>query len=374
MKVFHCDHCNQPVFFENTTCLACGHVLAYLPDLREIGSLERDGDRWTSPLPSAAGRSYRLCRNYTEADVCNWAITDDDDAEALCQACRLTRVIPDLSLAGRKEDWYRIEVAKRRLVYSLTGLGLPVVDRSRDPDGGLAFEFLADTINGIGGSHTPVLTGHENGVIRINIAEADDAERERRRHALGEPYRTLLGHLRHESGHYYWTHLVQNTNRLDAFRELFGDERQDYAGALDTYYQQGPRLDWQKHFISAYSTAHAWEDWAETWAHYLHIVDTLETASACGLALKPARRDEPSFSSVPAPEHGRGAFDRMITSWFPVTYILNSLNRGMGLSDGYPFVLSPDAIDKLRFVHDVVAPEPATAAPAPATPGPSAVS
>ncbi len=349
MKVFHCDHCGQLVFFENTACVSCGNRLAYLPDLAFVGSLDAtDGDRWRSPLPAAADRTYRLCANYTNESVCNWAVAGDDD-HSLCHSCRLTRIIPDLSQPGHREAWYRLELAKRRLVYSLLTLGLPVLNRLDDPERGLAFEFKADAPAGA----APVLTGHAGGVITINVAEADDAERERRKRALHEPYRTLLGHVRHESGHYYWDRLVAGSPRLDAFRTLFGDERADYAQALQQHYERGAPADWQQRLISAYASAHPWEDWAETWAHYLHMVDTLETAAACGLSLKPLRPDEPSLAAR-APIGIDTPFDVLIDNWFPLTYALNNLNRGLGLPDGYPFVLSQPAITKLRFVHETV--------------------
>jgi hypothetical protein len=353
MKVFHCDHCDQPVFFENTACVSCGHLLAFLPDRADMTSLERAGDYWRSPHPEVAGRRYRLCRNYTASNICNWTIGEAEGTEELCAACRLTRIIPDLSIAGRHEMWYRLEVAKRRLIYGLNQLRLPLVSKAVDPQDGVTFEFLADSE---GGDQTRVLTGHQDGVIQINVLEADDAEREKRRTSLGEPYRTLLGHFRHEIGHYYWNRLVSRTAHLSAFRTIFGDERQDYAQALHAHYGRGAPPDWQQRFVTAYSSAHPWEDWAETFAHYLHVVDTLETAAACGLSLRPTRPAEPSIASVPAPTAGSATtFDRLIESWFPVTYILNNLNRGMGLPDGYPFVLSNAAIAKLRFVHDIIA-------------------
>jgi hypothetical protein len=355
MKIFHCDHCDHLVFFENTHCVNCGHVLAFLPDLEEIGSLEpteKTGE-WSSPIVGAEGHRYRLCQNYTDAQVCNWAIAADDP-HPFCHSCRLTLVVPDMSVPGHKEAWYRLEVAKRRVVYSLLNLGLPVVNRVDDPAHGLAFEFLADPPPGA----PPVLTGHAHGVITINIAEADDAARERRRHELGEPYRTLLGHVRHEIGHYYWDRLIAGSavaGRLEAFRALFGDEREDYAQALQRHYREGPPADWQERFVTAYASTHAWEDWAETWAHYLHMTDTLETAAACGVSIKPRRADEPSLANVPASAGTpSGSFTRLIESWYPLTYVLNNLNRGMGLPDGYPFVLSPPAVEKLRFVHETI--------------------
>lgn len=351
MRIFHCDHCENLVFFENTHCLRCGHLLAFLPDLMEIGSLDPAGEgTWQSPHPAAGGRTYRLCANYSGAQVCNWAVDTQGDSP-LCDACQLTTTIPDLTVEGHQTAWYKLEGAKRRLVYTLLNLRLPIEPRSRDPRG-LAFEFLADAADG----QPPVMTGHSGGVITVALAEADDAERERRRHALREPYRTLLGHVRHESGHYYWTRLIEGTDRLEAFRAQFGDERDDYAAALARHYADGPAVDWQTRFVTAYASAHPWEDWAETWAHYLHITDTLETAAACGVSIRPRRRDEPALSTVPATAGTLStSFDRLIASWYPLTYMLNNLNRGLGLADGYPFVLSPAAVEKLRFVHETVA-------------------
>jgi hypothetical protein len=353
MKVFHCDHCGQLLFFENTVCLNCERRVAYLPDLALVGSLDQDAadaQLWRSPLPHASARGYRLCRNYAEQAVCNWTVLDGDP-NPLCVSCRLTRMIPDLTQPGVKLAWYRLETAKRRLVYTLAGAGLPLRNRDEDPDAGLAFEFLADPPDG----GPPVLTGHANGVITINIAEADDAEREKRRTALHEPYRTLLGHVRHESGHYYWDRLIARTPALEEFRRIFGDEREDYGQALEAHYQSTPPADWQDRFVSTYAGAHPWEDWAETWAHYLHIIDTIEMAAHCGLSLRPRRADEPSLSKLPpATEPWRVPFDRLIDSWLPVAYLLNNLNRGLGQPDSYPFVLSPAVIEKLRYVHDLV--------------------
>jgi hypothetical protein len=360
MDIFHCESCGQLVFFENTQCVQCGHRLAYLPDAEQMGSLESVADGlWHSAGTDGAGTEYRLCANYTAYDVCNWAV-DASDANPLCLSCRLTRTIPDLDTAGHREAWCRLEVAKRRLLHTLLKLRLPVTDRQTDPACGLAFELVADRF---GPYQSPVLTGHRDGVITINIAEADDAERERRRVGLHEPYRTLLGHFRHEIGHYYWDRLVRDSQRLDAFRTLFGDERQDYGAALQTHYVNGPRQDWPAQFVSAYATSHPWEDWAETWAHYLHITDTVDTAAACGIALRPRRADEPALERLPAAAAGPDApFDQLIDSWFPLTYVLNNLNRALGLPDGYPFVLSAPAIEKMRFVHDTVAAAMTTAA------------
>lgn len=361
MKIFHCDHCDQLVFFENTRCLNCNQILAFLPDIAEVGSLAEAGqDRWTGADPRVAGKKYRLCENYTQQQVCNWAIPDEDD-NALCVSCRLTHVVPDLSVAENKQAWFLLEAAKRRLVYTLLQLKLPLANKTEDAESGLAFEFLADPAD----PDAPrVMTGHDNGLIVINIAEANDAERERRRLEMHEPYRTLLGHFRHEVGHYYWDRLIANSDRLEAFRAMFGDERQDYGEALQRHYTNGPPGDWQSRFISTYATAHPWEDWAETWAHYLHMTDTLETASACGLSLRPRRRDEPTLKTDPKLVE-RGAFDTMIDAWYPLTYVLNNLNRGLGLQDGYPFVLLDPVVEKLRFVHETIVAKPPAPHPLP---------
>ena len=371
MKVFHCDHCGHLLFFENTQCLRCGRLAAFLPDLGLVGSLDAVDSTatatatdntentdsnptnkqrtWVSPLTAATGRTYRLCRNYTQFQVCNWAVLSEDP-NPLCVSCRLTRVVPDLTSDANRQAWYRLEVAKRRLIFTLLQLRLPIVDREEDPQNGLAFEFKADNPSG-----EAVMTGHANGLITVNIAEADDAERERRKASLHEPYRTLAGHMRHEVGHYYWDQLIALRNDHERFRATFGDERPDYGQALQNYYAAGPPSDWQNRFISAYSSAHPLEDWAETWAHYLHMVDTLETAAACGISLRPRRNDEPALPRVsPFVMSDDVAFDVLIDSWFPVTYMLNNLNRGMGLPDAYPFVWSARAVEKLRFVHELV--------------------
>jgi hypothetical protein len=348
MKLFECQACGQPLYFENTHCESCARTLGYLPREAALSALEPSGGAWRAL--AAPERLFRFCAN-AEHDACNWLI-DEAQPQRYCVACSHNRTVPDLSNPTNLARWRRIEMAKRRLFYTLMRLGLPLRTRAVDPQG-LAFDFLADPDEG---PSPRILTGHQDGLITLNIAEADDAERERRRHSMGEPYRTLLGHFRHEVGHYYWTVLVQEAGHLEAFRTVFGDEREDYGEALKRHYASGPRAGWQNEYVSAYAGSHPWEDWAETWAHYLHMFDTLETAAACGLSLRPRRRDEPSLAplstdTVAAPGT---PFDRLIDSWFPLTYVLNNLNRGLGLADGYPFVLAQPAIAKLRFVHDTI--------------------
>jgi hypothetical protein len=347
MKLFECQNCAQPLYFENTKCECCGMSLGYLPDRETVTALKRRGDAHGDSWQALADRRgvYRHCANAAHG-VCNWLV-HADSPEQFCSTCRHNRTIPDLSQPGHLEHWRLIEIAKHRLFYTLLRLRLPVRTRAEDPDG-LAFDFLADTASP-SPSTPPVMTGHANGVITINLAEADDAERERRRRQMQEPYRTLLGHFRHEIAHYYWGRLVAGTTNIGKFRQIFGDERADYGEALQRYYTSGAVADWAQHFVSAYATAHPWEDFAETWAHYFHMVDTLETAGSFGLAVVP-QASRGLTACIDFDAH-KADMTRLIDAWIPLTFAANSMNRSMGLPDLYPFVLSPPAIAKLTFVH-----------------------
>jgi hypothetical protein len=347
MKLFECQACGQPLYFENNQCESCKRRLGYLPAVQEVTALEPDQAAWwalaTPQVP------VRFCAN-AEYRACNWLIPASEP-DVYCVACQHNRTIPALGRAENLIRWQRLEMAKHRLFYTLLKLKLPLSTRAQDPQG-LVFAFLSDpdepSDNG-----PRILTGHENGLITINIAEADDAEREQRRHSMGEPYRTLLGHFRHEVGHYYWNVLVRDDASLEQFRQLFGDERQDYAEALRRHYAQGPRKYWQEEFVSAYAGSHPWEDFAETWAHYLHIVDSLETASAFGMRVRPAiSRGRELAAEIDFDPHDVGDLDRLIQAWLPLTFAVNSLNRSMGQPDLYPFVLSPMVISKLAFIHE----------------------
>lgn len=339
MQLFHCSQCSNLVYFESHTCVQCGHVLAYLTDQQNVAALDKTSDgSWRALGSTATAQPYRLCANYERSQVCNWAFPAEEESD-YCVACRLTRVIPDVSQPGAKEAWYKLETAKRRVVHGLISLGLSVDGRDADPDHGLTFDFLADPVEG-----TPVMTGHTDGAITIALAEAHDAERERRRASLHEPFRTLVGHLRHEVGHFYWDRLIRDGGRLEAFRNLFGDERADYEGALQQYYARGPG-DWSAQFISAYASAHPWEDWAETWAHYMHMVDALETAEASRVALE---------APTAPPVDSRDEFSDMVVQWNALTHVLNNLNRSLGLNDAYPFILCRAAVEKMHFVHSLI--------------------
>ena len=361
MKLFQCQNCGQPLHFENTRCERCGLSLGYLPAREAMSALKADESASTPEQQVwralADLELYRFCTN-AAYDACNWLIPAAVP-DTYCAACRHNRVIPNLSLPENLDRWRALEVAKRRLFYTLIQLRLPVETQSENA-AGLAFQFLAD----VAPAEPPVMTGHANGVITINLAEADDAERERRRQRMGELYRTLLGHFRHEIGHYYWDRLITDTARLEEFRRIFGDERQDYAAALQNYYANGAPADWSERFISAYASSHPWEDFAETWAHYFHMIDTLETAHVVGLAISPKLPQSPGavFDFDPRDTE----ISRLIEAWLALTFAVNSLNRSMGLHDLYPFVLGASALAKLSFVHQLIAatspPKPDTAA------------
>jgi hypothetical protein len=327
-------------------CERCGHSLGYLPERSTMTALELDGEVWKAL--AAPEQRYRYCANSVHG-VCNWLVPADS-GDTLCLACQHNRTIPDLSVAENLARWRRLELAKHRLFYTLYRLNLPVPTREQDAEG-LAFDFLADPPAG-----GKVMTGHDNGLITISLLEADDAERAKLRQAMAEPYRTLLGHFRHEVGHFFWDKLVRDGGRLDEFRAMFGDEREDYGAALQRHYAEGAPPDWQTRLISAYASAHPWEDFAETWAHYLHIVDTLEMAHAFGLKIDPPNVSDAADleTEVDFDPHRVRSARRLIDAWLPLTFAVNSLNRCMGQDDLYPFVMSPPVIDKLGFIHDLV--------------------
>lgn len=349
MKTFYCYHCGHQVFFPNTQCENCGALLGYLPDDQDMGTFfpARDDGLWQSQNPRHNALLFKPCFNYSQENVCNWVIPAQDPS-IYCLSCRLTKTIPDIEEGNNKLYWSRLEAAKRRFLYLLQQLNIAPYPKVDDSDtGGMAFEFLNSTEN----EH--VLTGHSHGFITINVAEADASYREWTRESMHEPYRTLLGHFRHESGHYYFDHLVEDTKWMPQFRELFGDERVSYAEALQRHYEYGAALDWQQYYVSSYASVHPWEDWAETWAHYLHLMDTLDTAYHSGINIQPYHRFEPAMQFYEPPV-GSHDFDQTLANWFALTYALNALNRSMGLADAYPFALSHVVLNKLRFIHQVV--------------------
>jgi hypothetical protein len=350
MKLFACQKCGQLLHFENVRCERCGSRLGFSPQDMKLLTLTLLGEGLYEPFDQGVGQ-FRYCSN-AQYQACNWLVPTDSVSK-LCVACEFNRTIPDLSDQNNRQLWQKLEVAKHRLIYSLLRLKLPMVSQRENPDTGLAFDFLADPPTSWGKQQS-VLTGHAEGLITINIKEADDAQRAKMRQDMGERYRTLLGHFRHEVGHYYWQVLIADSGYLAEYRRLFGDEREDYGEALKKHYEQGPSSDWRKQFISSYASTHSWEDWAETWAHYLHMVDTLATAYAFGLQIEPLVTEEENLTAgIDRDPYLIKKFDRILELWFPLTIAMNSINRSMGQPDMYPFVISDPVIEKLRFIHKV---------------------
>jgi hypothetical protein len=358
MKIFSCSCEHQAkLFFESVQCTACGRLTGFCPDRISVVGFEPGGEPglWVDPTTQLL---YRQCNNYSQHQVCNWMIPADEPAE-WCRACRLNEVIPDLSLPQNMEYWHRMEIAKRHALYTILELQLPMASKLEDPQYGMTFRFMTDTeptseftepLNG----QEKVFTGHNNGTITINLAEADDIARTRTRIKLGESYRTLLGHMRHEIGHYYWYRLVENNPKaLTAFREVFGDETIDYDTELHRHYDSGAPPDWPMRFISAYASMHPWEDWAECWAHYMHMLDTLETAQAFQLRISGG-----AIPGVKLPtqskKYSSGKNSIYLSNWMQLSIAMNALNRSMGLPDAYPFILNDMIQNKLECIHQII--------------------
>lgn len=336
MRDFTCPNCGQHLAFENSVCLSCGSAVGFSPEdmaflvIAPAGGGDHDG--------TVAAQDYQLCANLHLAE-CNWLVKVNP-VRLLCASCELTRTRPaDTDHAGLIA-FAEAERAKRRLIAELRELHLPVVGRREDPEYGLAFDLLSSTTE-------QVVTGHDNGVITVDLAEGDDVHRERLRVAMDEPYRTLLGHFRHEIGHYYFYRLMAGApDLLDAFRQLFGDPDSDYQAAVERHYRDGAPADWQQNHVSSYATMHPAEDWAETFAHYLHIRSTLDTAAAFGLA--------PATATFQRRVLGPSGFDTIIDMWLPLAWSLNMVNRSMGKTDLYPFVLPGPVLEKMRLIHTVL--------------------
>ena len=340
MNAFICEVCGQLLFFDNSSCLQCGSLLGFDPATLRLRALTADG----GVLRPAEGdtSSYRYCGNHIAAR-CNWLVPSDDPS-ALCVSCRLTTVRPNDGEAGAMAAFADAESAKRRLIFQLRDLGLPVRGLDEDPVNGVAFEFLSSR-------GRDVTTGHEDGVITLDLSESDDAHREFVRQQLGEAYRTVLGHLRHEIGHYYWPILVESRGNLDRFRELFGDERASYQDELERHYADGPPSDWSQTHVSQYATTHPWEDWAETFAHYLHIRSGLQSADSFGLVV-----DDPSATAGnnAGSDTSHLSIGSLIDRWLALTIAMNAMSRSIGQGDVYPFVLPPRVVEKLDFVHTLL--------------------
>jgi hypothetical protein len=336
VRDFICPNCGQHLAFENSVCLSCGSKLGFSLDDMALLVIAKGPDSEHGGAVDAS--EYQLCANLHLAE-CNWLV-EKGPVRQLCRSCGLTRTRPDDADTVALAAFATAEKAKRRLIAELHELKLPIVGRDEDPDYGLAFDLLSSQFE-------KVLTGHDNGVITLDLAEGDDVHREQLRIAMDEPYRTLLGHFRHEIGHYYYYRLVRTSPAYsERAQELFGDAEADYQAALDRHYSEGAPPGWEQNYVSSYATMHPAEDWAETFAHYLHIRDTLDTAAAFSFA--------PANATLERRALGPSGFDSLIEMWLPLAWALNMVNRSMGRHDLYPFVLPAPVLEKMRFIHTVI--------------------
>lgn len=336
MRDFICPTCGQRLAFENSLCLNCGSALGF--SLNDMALLVIAPGEESNHGGAVDESQYQLCANLHLAQ-CNWLVRKGP-VRQLCASCRLTRTRPHDADAKALAAFAAAEKAKRRLIAELYELKLPIVGRDEDTQYGLAFDLLSS-------EQQKVFTGHANGIITLDLAEGDDVHREQLRVSMDEPYRTLLGHFRHEIGHYYFYRLVEPSEIYAArFRELYGDPDADYQAALDRHYSDGTPAGWEETYVSSYATMHPAEDWAETFAHYLHIRDTLDTSAAFGFA--------PAAATFERRVLGPSGFDAIIDMWLPLAWALNMINRSMGKEDLYPFVLPPAVLDKMRFIHTVI--------------------
>lgn len=354
MAPYPCPNCRRLNHFEVRVCPACGFTLGYDPGADGFLFLGDGATTWRDIDGSAHDRV--VCANNNEYGVCNWLV-GTDDATPYCRACRHNRTIPDLTVPTVPERWGKIEEAKRRMFHTLIKLGLPLETKAEEVGKiqGLAFDFLYDPAAEQEGS-AQIYTGHDGGVVTLNLIEADDAKREQMRRKMGEPYRTLLGHFRHEVGHHYWSRLVATDQQeLAAFRETFGDETVDYGQALQDHYAGNGGKVWTDDYVSYYATAHPWEDFAETFAHYLHMVDTLATIGGFGMRMAPLPGPE-SQSPVEVDFDPYGASTQQLAAQMvPYSFALNAVNRSMGQPDLYPFHLSAAITAKIDYVNRLIA-------------------
>jgi hypothetical protein len=328
VRDFNCPNCGQRLSFENSLCLSCRSQLGFSLDDMALLVIAPGVD--TTGRGAVDSGQYQLCANLYVAE-CNWLV-EKGPVRQLCTSCALTRTRPNDSDTKALAAFAAAEKAKRRLIAELHELKLPV--------DGLAFDLLSSEFE-------KVTTGHHNGVITLDLAEGDDVHREQLRVAMDEPYRTLLGHFRHEIGHYYFYRLVGPSQAYSQrFRELFGDPDTDYQDALDRHYNEGAPPGWKDTYVSSYAAMHPAEDWAETFAHYLHIRDALDTAAAFGFA--------PAGATFERRSLGPSGFDTIIEMWLPLAWALNMVNRSMGKEDLYPFVLPPAVLDKMRLIHVII--------------------
>ena len=332
MRLYGCPDCGAPLFFRNLACGGCGQQVTYLPET----------DRFVTGSDFCANR---------EEIGCNWQ--GEAAHEGFCRSCAMTDVVPDAFHGENLELWTAAELSKRWVLAGLSRWGW-----FRDADAGArpVFHLLAeDTPAG----PATVMMGHADGIVTINVTEADPVELITRREELGERLRTMTDHFRHEIAHFLHLRLAEQKGFLPGFRSLFGDEREDYGAALERHYADGPPEAARETFITAYASAHPHEDWAETACHILHLTDLLDSALASGLQ----GRGLPELD-YDAYAETDGA--RLVQRAVRLSIALNHVNRSIGVADIYPFVISAPARQKLVAAHRWLQAGPKAVAAAPA--------
>jgi hypothetical protein len=337
MKRFICQ-CGQEIFFQNTHCNVCGIQLGFSPSKQAVLPLFENKKEPNWRRYDGLANSYRICQHRDHDIQCNWLIEGESE-HVQCISCRTTRMIPTLDKPENMRRWTVMEANKRRMIFGLLDMGLSITSYIEDKESGLAFDFLEDQRTNVSINEEHILSGHAKGVITINVAEADGSYREATREAMNESFRSLLGHFRHEIGHYYWERLIPHSMDYFAFQQLFGNETLDYGMALDHYYLNGPPENWQDNYISAYASMHPLEDWAETWSHYMLMRETIETAFNYQICPKLTPYSD---------------FDIWMSEWMELAVVLNALSRSIGNADAYPFIISETVNTKLKFIHRLV--------------------
>ncbi|PWQ98240.1 zinc-binding metallopeptidase family protein [Leucothrix pacifica] len=373
MKTFKCTCEDQQIlFFESNHCVACNRTVGlddWFDKVEPYDLDETTGHYYKADKPEV---HFQKCDNNAKYQVCNGMVNlntydGDEGDEVLCAGCQFNETIPDLTVVEHIPLWKKMETAKRRAIYTLKAFSLPVRNLSEDPKNGLSFSFTTDRdVTDHFASRLedkePVLTGHSFGHITINLAEANEVARSHTKLAMGERYRTLLGHFRHELGHYYFDQLIFGSpEKHELCKHYFGDDQLSYQDALDRHYKEGAPANWSENFISQYATMHAYEDWAETWAHYMHIMDTLETAKNFSItgstSSNSVETEDVDDLSLPQDAYffsGQTSITTILETWIDFSVILNSLNRSMGLNDAYPFILTKPVRAKLSFIHHAI--------------------
>ena len=334
MRRFTCESCAEEVAFDALRCASCSSPLGYVPAQQAVKVLHPAAGAVSFSISGDDAEFWR-CPN--SARGCNWVLPAGT-GDIWCRSCGLTPGRPDETNPDALAAWSTAEAVKRRLVHQLDHLALPIDPRSDATPDGLAFDLVY-----VPGQFGPA--GKVDEAVTLDLADADVQDvgaPPRRVHA---PFRTLIGNLRHKVGHHYWHRLVGQSDHVTPFRRLFGDERADYPAAIEPH-QAAVAHHWDaSRFVTGRAESHPFEDWAETFAHYLHILDATDTAEAYRLPDGQCEMGRPQSSP------GGGTFAEILRLWRPTAPAVNALAASLGLPAVYPFQLTGVVLQKFEFVH-----------------------